>query len=144
MAGNGGNIFSNGGDLEISNSGMSPFPLREPASRRFLPGAPTLLSPQTALLILRSRKHSVIHAHTPRSRTPFTYTHAHLQSAIPSRLDWRYHATVCRGVSHPSQYSPVHTCKASARNGKVTIVLRLRWLHKFHRVNWLLGLALHV
>ena len=30
VAGNGGNIFSNGlsGDLEISNSGMSPFPLR--------------------------------------------------------------------------------------------------------------------
>ena len=35
VAGNGGNIFSNGlsnglsGDLEISHSGMSPFPLRE-------------------------------------------------------------------------------------------------------------------
>ena len=38
--------------------------------------------------------------------------------------------------------SPVHTCKASARNGKVSIVLRL--LHKFHRVNRLLALALHV
>ena len=33
VAGNGGNIFSNGlsGNLEISNSGMSPFPLRESA-----------------------------------------------------------------------------------------------------------------
>ena len=42
--------------------------------------------------------------------------------------------------------SPVHTCKASARvsarNEKVSIVLRL--LHKFHRVNRLLALALHV
>ena len=30
VASNGGNVFSNGlsGDLEISNSGMSPFPLR--------------------------------------------------------------------------------------------------------------------
>ena len=32
VAWNGGNIFSNGlsGDLEVSNSGMSPFPFREP------------------------------------------------------------------------------------------------------------------
>ena len=38
--------------------------------------------------------------------------------------------------------SPIHTCKAraSARNGKVSIVLRL--LHKSHRVNRLFALAL--
>ena len=40
------------------------------------------------------------------------------------------------------QFCPVYTRKSSARNGKVSIVLRL--LHKFHRVNRLLALALHV
>ena len=38
-----------------------------------------------------------------------------------------------------SMLIPVHTRKASARNGNVSIVLRL--LHKFPRVNRLLALA---